>query len=236
MLDQGKRFLDFMAKCDVGEFRLVEDLPMKDQEQYDICFVEGNPVTSENIKLLTEMRAHSKMLVVIGNCAALGGVWELKNYGNKQKTIKEVYKKMKVANPDIKEVDNFVKVDLTIPGCPIDGDEFMEIANQLLAGRTPKIPQSPVCLECQKNGYECLLQKGEVCLGPITLAGCKAVCLKSKQACWGCRGLLAGGQVENFMKHLSKKFTKDQIYRTMEVFGAKDSILAELKLEEKKKK
>ncbi|MFA5029414.1 MAG: hypothetical protein WC518_01530 [Patescibacteria group bacterium] len=232
MLDKGRRFLGLMKNFQVKEFRLVEDEKML-EENFDLCLVEGNPVTKENIRLLKEMRRRSKLLVVIGNCAALGGVWELKNYQNKKKTIRQVYKKIKVANPDIKEVDNFVKVDFTIPGCPIDGEEFMELAYQLLSGRIPKIPQNPVCHECQTRGYECLLQQGEICLGPITLGGCRAVCLKSRQACWGCRGLFEGARVENLMKELLSKFPREQVYRVMEVFGARDSILKELEQEEK---
>jgi len=224
LLDQGKRFLDLIKNFEVDEFRLIEDRPMT-ADHYDICFIEGNPVTKENIALLKKMRKISDTLIVLGNCAALGGVWELKNYKSKQKTIKQVYQKLKVPNPDIKEINNFVKVDFTIPGCPITGSEFMEVAYMLLEGRKPRLDQSPVCYECQTRGYECLLQKGEICLGPITLAGCEAVCLKSKQACWGCRGLFEGAQVENLMTHLLNNFSREQIYQVMEVFGVKDSIM-----------
>lgn len=235
MLDQGKRFLDFLKEVEVDEFRLLEDDP-EPKNDYDICFIEGNPITKANIELLQEMRRRSKFLVVLGNCAALGGVWELKNYQNKNKTIRQVYKTIKVENPDIKEVDNFVKVDFTIPGCPIDGRELMEVLYQLLAGRLPKIPQNPVCNECQNLGYDCLLQEGKICLGPITLGGCQAVCLKSRQACWGCRGLFEGAGAKNFMKYLRKKFTPTEIDRVMEVFGAKDSILKCLATPNKPKK
>lgn len=226
MLDQGHKFLNLLKNVEVEDFRLIKEGPNL-SDRYDICFVEGNPVTAENIKLLKEVRKRSKWLVVLGNCAALGGVWEIKNYHSKQKAIRQVYKKMKVENPDIKEVDNFVEVDFTIPGCPIDGKEFMELAYQLISGKLPRIPQNPVCYECQARGYECLLQKGEICLGPISLGGCQAVCLKSKQACWGCRGLFEGAKVENFMNHLLKIFPKEEIYSVMEVFGARDSIIAE---------
>ena len=225
MLDQGRRFLNWLKNFEVEEFRLLEDEPMLARE-YDLCLVEGTPITKENIKLLKEMRRRSKLLVVVGNCAALGGVWEIKNYQARKKTIRYVYKNSsRVANPDIQEVDNFVKVDFTIPGCPIDGGEFMEIVHRLLKQRPPRLPQNPVCYECQVRGYECLLQTGEICLGPIILGGCQAVCLKSRQACWGCRGLFEGAQVENLMKHLLKKFPRDQVYRVMEIFGARDSIL-----------
>lgn len=235
ILDQGKKFLNLLKEVEIDEFRLIEDDP-EPANDYDICFIEGNPVTKANVKLLQEMRKRSKFLIALGNCAALGGVWELKNYQDKKKTIRQVYKKIKVENPDIKEIDNFVKVDLTIPGCPIDGDEFMELVYQLLRGRLPQIPQNPVCYECQKAGYKCLLQHGEICLGPITLGGCKAVCLKSKQACWGCRGLFEGAQIENLMRYLLKNFSREKVHRVMEVFGARDSILKELDIDTTPKK
>lgn len=235
MLDQGKRFLDLLNNFEVQEFRLIEDEPMPD-DKFDICLVEGNPITKDNIQLLKSLRERSKLLVVVGNCAALGGVWEMKNYQLKQKTIKYVYKmKMKVANPDIKEVDNFVKVDYVVPGCPIDGPECLETIYQLLRGRRPRLDQNPVCNECRTAGYECLLQKGEICLGPVTLGGCHAVCLKSKQACWGCRGLFDGAQLENLMSFLSDHFDRDDINRVIEVFGARDSIAKRL-IDNKKRK
>lgn len=234
ILDLGKRFLSWIGNVVIDEFRLIEDQP-ETAEHYDICFVEGTPITKENIKLLKAMRKKSDWLVVLGNCAALGGVWEIKNYRGRQKAIRQVYQEKQVANADIKEVDNFVKVDLTIPGCPINGDEFMELVYQLLAGKIPKIDQSPVCYECQANGYECLLQRGEICLGPITLGGCEAVCLKSKQACWGCRGIFTGAQLENFIGYLMKKFPQDQVYRTMEVFGVRDTIMSQLTLDRQDK-
>ncbi len=236
LLDQGKRFLDWLKQVDLEEFRLLEDKPMP-QGNYDLCIVEGTPITKANIELLQEMRQRSKLLVVLGNCAALGGVWEIKNYKLKGKTIKQVYKNhSQVENPTIKEVDNFVKVDLTISGCPINGDEAIEALNQLLLGRMMMPPQNPVCNECQTHGYQCLLQKGEICLGPITLGGCQAVCLKSKQACWGCRGLFEGAQIDNFLNYLKKHFTLEQINQTLEVFGLKDHLLVALAKSKKKTK
>ncbi len=228
LLDKGKRFFDWLKQVDLEEFRLIEDKPMP-EGNYDLCIVEGTPITKANVELLQEMRRRSKLLVVLGNCAALGGVWEIKNYRLKAKTIRQVYKQNSaVENPTIKEVDNFVKVDLTIPGCPINGDEALEALTQLLAGRIMKLPQNPVCNECQSHGYQCLLQKGEICLGPITLGGCQAICLKSKQACWGCRGLFEGAQITNFLTYLKKHFTLEQINQTMEVFGFKDQLSSAL--------
>ena len=235
LLDQGKKFFSFLNRVEIDDFRLIEE-KIAPQDHYDICLVEGNPVTKENIKTLKDLRKKSDLLIVLGNCAALGGVWELKNYQDKKKTIRHVYKhQLKVDNPDIREVDNFVKVDLTIPGCPITGSEALEMLAQILIGRLPRLPQNPVCDECQNNGYECLLQKGKICLGPITLAGCNAVCLRSKQPCWGCRGKYDGANADNLIRHLSKKFTRDQINRVMEVFGLRDRAYAKSDSKQTKK-
>lgn len=227
LLDQGRKFFDFLGRVEIDEFRLLEEKKNPSDDHYDICLVEGNPVTADNIKLLKALRRKSTLLIVLGNCAALGGVWELKNYQDKKKTIRHVYKhQLKVANPDIREVDNFVKVDFTIPGCPITGPETLDFLEQILLGKIPHIPQNPVCHECQNNGYECQLQKGKICLGPITLGGCNAICLKSKQPCWGCRGKVEGAAVANLVRQLGKKFTQQQINRVLEVFGLRDRVFA----------
>lgn len=224
LLDLGKRFLDLAKKIDLVEMRLIEEEP--EPKFFDLVFIEGNPITRQEIKLLKDIRQRTKMLIVLGNCAALGGVWEIKNYYNKEKILRYVYKnkKIKVANPDIKEVDNFVKVDFTIPGCPINAEEFLMVVNQILDGIPPSIPQRPVCYECQLQGQECLLQKGLPCLGPVSLGGCNAVCpVQGGFQCYACRGLLPSASLKNITKILKKYYSQDEINRWLEIFGVRDS-------------
>lgn len=225
LLDLGKRFLDLVKRIDLVEMRLVEEEP--EPKFFDIVFVEGNPITKNEIKLLKDIRQRAKTLIVLGNCAALGGVWEIKNYHNKEKILRCAYRSKKVkgiANPDIKEVDNFVKVDFTIPGCPINGEEFLRVVNQILDGVPPHIPERPVCYECQLHGQECLLQKGLPCLGPVSLGGCQAVCpSQGGFQCYACRGLLKDANLKNLTKILKKYYSQDQINRWLEIFGVRDS-------------
>jgi len=126
LLDLGKSFFDFLKKVELVDFALIEEQPFPlprgkaGKNKIDIVFVEGNPITKQDLELLKKIRRLSKILVVLGNCAALGGIPEMKNYQGKEKTIRYIYKNLKnIVNPDIKEIDNFVKVDFTIPGCPI---------------------------------------------------------------------------------------------------------------------
>jgi len=146
LLDLGKRFFDFLRKVELVDFSLIEEKAFP-KGKIDIVFIEGNPIRDEEIKILKKVRKQAKLLVVMGNCAALGGIPEMKNYQNKEKTIRHIYKNAaNIANPDIKEIDNFVKVDFTIPGCPINNEEFLKYAKILITGKIPKIPEKPVAL------------------------------------------------------------------------------------------
>ena len=225
LLDLGKKFFDFLKKVELVDFHLIEENPFP-KGKIDIVFVEGNPITKEDLEVLEKVRKQAKILVVMGNCAALGGIPEMKNYQGKEKTIRYIYKTLNnVANPEIKEIDNFVKVDFTIPGCPITNTEFLKYADELIKGKIPEIPQKPVCSECPFQGKEsCFLRKKEPCLGPITLAGCQAVCAKNNFPCYGCRGPLKNIKPQGFLKTLEKIRSKEEIEDDLEIFGLKDML------------
>ncbi|MDX9892936.1 MAG: hypothetical protein RB292_00790 [Patescibacteria group bacterium] len=232
ILDLGQRFLELAKYVELVEFRMIKDDPPK-PGPYDICFVEGSAVTKKNVEILKELRRVSKKLIVLGNCAHTGGIHRMKNWIGRVQALGQVYDKPRgIDNPPIVPIAEIVKVDFTIPACPINAEEFLIIVKQLLAGREPFIPQNPVCFECQINGYECLLQQGELCCGPITLGGCQAVCLKSKQPCWGCRGLLEEPDVDKFVRNcFLTGHTIEEIEKVLEVFGVKDDWIDQAKQE-----
>ncbi len=226
LLDLGEKFFDFLRKVDLIDFSLIEEMPFpKGKVKIDVSFVEGLPIRKEEIKLLKKIRKESKILVAVGNCAALGGIPEMKNYQGKERTIRYIYRKLNVENPEIKEIDNFVKVDFIIPGCPIDGEEFLKYAKELIEGKIPEVPKKPVCFECPKQGTEnCFLRKKEPCLGPIIFSGCGAVCPKNNQLCYGCRGILKGINPLGFLESLKKFKTEEEIEDNLEIFGIKDEL------------
>jgi coenzyme F420-reducing hydrogenase gamma subunit len=224
LLDLGERFLKLMDDVEMVDFRLLEDEEDKG-DALDIVFIEGNPITKKNIETLQEARKRAGMLVVLGNCAAMGGVPEIKNYRGAANTIKHVYKYIQgIENDEIKEVDNFVKVDFTIPGCPINSEEFMLYFPTLLSGEIPKIPDSPICVECKKKGNTCLLLEKKPCFGPMILGGCDAVCPTARMGCQGCRGLRPGANVGAMRKTLSTMMTEEEFENTTEIYGLRDSI------------
>jgi coenzyme F420-reducing hydrogenase gamma subunit len=234
ILDMGKEFLNLMDHIDFAEFRLLED--QKDIGKYDVVFVEGSPITNSDKELLKQVRKKSKILVVLGNCAAMGGVHEIKNYKGVRKTIKKVYNRpIGLDNPPIDELGNIIKVDYFLHGCPINAKEFYSLCNHLIADQKFEQFAKPVCYECQSREYDCLLLKDHICLGPITRGGCEAVCLKGRLPCLGCRGLLPKVHVTKFIKMLKKKFTQKQIDEVLETFGLKDDVLDKIKQEKEKK-
>jgi len=226
LLDLGEKFLDFVGKIEMVDFRLIEDEEDGGGE-LDLVLVEGNPVTEENVKTLEALRKRSKLLVALGNCAAMGGIPEIKNYQEGANTIKHVYKYIHgINNPEIKEIDNFVKVDFVFPGCPISGEEFLRYIPELLAGRIPVIPDQPVCIECKAAGNRCLLLDKKPCFGPMIQGGCGAVCPTSRMTCQGCRGLRPTGNVKAMRAALKNMVSDHEFENIAEIFGLRDDIEA----------
>jgi len=224
LLDLGERFLDLVNQIEMVDFRLLEDEEDPGID-LDLVLVEGNPVTDDNVKLLKQARNRSKILAALGNCAAMGGIPEIKNYQEGTNTIKHVYKYLQgITNPEVKEIDNFVKVDFTFAGCPINGEEFLRYMPELLKGIVPKIPDQPVCVECKKKGNRCLLLDKKPCFGPMILGGCDAVCPTAKMVCQGCRGLRPNGNIAAMRQTLKSMMTDEEFENTAEIYGLRDDI------------
>ncbi|MBU1178658.1 hypothetical protein KJ903_05625 [Patescibacteria group bacterium] len=222
ILDKGKRFFELTERVEVVDFHLIEELPAEDS--YDITFIEGPPITKDNFTDLKKLREKSKLVVALGNCAAEGGMFKIKNYRRDVCKAEFVYPDAKGIHDElVQPISDFVKVDFTIPGCPINADEFIRFTYELLAGRIPKIPQRPVCYECQIHGFPCLLQQGEPCLGPVILGGCEAVCPGGGMICQGCRGPLDNPDPE-FKKVLENVATRQRIEELLEIYGVKEKL------------
>lgn len=224
LLDLGQKFLDLTNKVEMVDFRLLEDEEDPGID-LDLVLVEGNPITEDNFKLLLAARKRAKILVALGNCAAMGGVPEIKNYQKGSNTIKYVYKYLHgIKNPEIKEIDNFVKVDFTFPGCPITGEEFLRHIPELIKGNIPIISDQPVCVECKKKGNKCLMLEKKPCFGPMILGGCDAVCPTARMMCQGCRGIRPTGNVAAMKAALKNMMTDEEFENVSEIYGLRDDI------------
>jgi len=97
-----------------------------------------------------------------------------------------------------------VKVDLELRGCPINRLQLIEVVTALLAGRRPVIPGYSVCEECKIRGNLCVLvAHGTPCLGPVTRAGCGALCPAVNRGCYGCFGPAATTNTASLARRLA---------------------------------
>jgi len=232
MLDLGGKFFNALVHhYRLGESHFLEE--EKEKSHYDVAFIDGSCLTKRNTKYLKEIRKRSDFVVAVGSCAALGVVPVIKNFVNKKAKAKYVYPKRKAPfNPDIHPISRYIKVDLIIPGCPIDNKEFLKVFTDIAQGINPSLSHRPVCYECQTNGNPCLLQKGEPCLGPVIQGGCNAVCLNSGYYCRGCRGILQDKAVDEAVKTLNKRLEKmigkRKLHHILQIYGIQEDWLNKL--------
>ncbi len=176
-------------------------------EEVDIAFVEGSVSTQEEKEWLCMIRKKSKMLVAIGACAVSGGIQALRNFGNLEDFLR-IYPNPQWIKADEKSLPlkEVVKVDYEMPGCPINAQVLQDFMDAIKHNRHPAIPDYPLCMQCKKLGYPCVMDlKGFVCLGPITNAGCGALCPSVGRGCYGCFGPCKGANVGAFVNWLKEQ-------------------------------
>jgi sulfhydrogenase subunit delta len=158
---------------------------------YDVSLVEGSITTPHDAERIHQVRRQSKALITIGACATAGGIQALRNFKDVRQFISMVY-----ANPKYIETLNkstpiadHVFVDFELRGCPINKSQLLEVICAYLVGRKPNVPSYSVCVECKRRGITCgLVAHGPTCLGPVTQAGCHALCPSYHRGCFGCYG------------------------------------------------
>jgi sulfhydrogenase subunit delta len=158
---------------------------------YDLSLVEGSITTPHDAERIHQVRRASKFLVTIGACATAGGIQALRNFKDVKEFVSLVY-----AHPSYIEtlnkstpISDHVFVDFELRGCPIDKGQLVEVLSAFLAGHKPVTPTYSVCVECKRRGIVCgLVVHGPPCMGPVTQAGCNALCPSYHRGCYGCFG------------------------------------------------
>ena len=158
---------------------------------YDIGFVEGSVTTHQDAQRIQEIRRQCKTLITIGACATAGGIQALRNWKDVDEFVRVVYptpqfiSTLKLSTP----IAEHVPVDFELRGCPINKYHLIELVTATLAGRKPNIPTYSVCIDCKRRANVCItVARGIPCLGPVTQAGCGALCPSYDRGCYGCYG------------------------------------------------
>jgi sulfhydrogenase subunit delta len=217
--------LDIVGAVEIVDFLGGSSINDK-KSRLDIAFVEGSVANAREEATLRRIRDRAKALVACGSCACFGGVAAMDAVEPREKVIQRVYGDQGGDfNWDIgphRPLSDFVKVDVNIPGCPMEKSEFVKVVAALLNGDAPQLPSYPVCLECKMNENDCLLvNRGLPCAGPVTTAGCGARCPQYNVACIGCRGPVDEANVASLEKiFVEKKMREADIKRRLRTFAA----------------
>jgi sulfhydrogenase subunit delta len=189
LLDCEDELLALAGEIDIAYFLEASRATVKGP--YDLSLVEGSVTTAHDAERIQQVRRLSRKLVTIGACATAGGVQALRNFADVKDFLSIVY-----ASPEYVStletstpISAHVKVDFELNGCPIDKRQLLEVITAFLQGRRPNISSTSVCMECKRRGTVCVMvAHGTPCLGPVTHAGCGAICPSYDRGCYGCFG------------------------------------------------
>ncbi len=189
LLDCEDELLAIAGEVEIAHFLEVSRAVVRGP--YDLSLIEGSMSTPHHVELIQRIRKQSRVLVAIGACATAGGIQGLRNFAEADDFVRVVY-----ASPEyVRTLDTslpasaYVPVDFELRGCSPNKGQLLELISAFLHGRKPNIPPHSVCIECKRKGNVCIMvAHGTPCLGPVTHAGCGALCPSYNRGCFGCFG------------------------------------------------
>jgi coenzyme F420-reducing hydrogenase gamma subunit len=235
VVDSLQTHVDLLDAVEIVQFR---EAISERGEDYIIAFIEGSCVRKSDEDRLKKIREQALFVVALGACAHLGGVNAIRNRQPVEKVTEYVYGessdwtepqpyRRSVVRDDLlrvtplaQPIEAIIPVDVVLPGCPIDREEFVRVTKQLLQGRIPKLPDYPMCVECKLNENVCMYHRGQTCLGAVTRAGCGAICPTYGDPCEGCRGLIPNPNLDAMQTVLYENgLTVSDIMTRFTMFG-----------------
>ncbi len=189
---------------------------------YDLSLVEGSITTPQDAERIKRVRDASRHLVTIGACATAGGIQGLRNLADTPEMVSAVYatpayiSTLDTSTP----ISDHVAVDFELQGCPINKRQLLEVIGAFLGDRAPNVPPHSVCMECKRRGNVCVMvAHGTSCLGPVTHAGCGALCPSYNRGCYGCYGPMETPNAPSLTSWLGRNLEVDaaellRVYRT----------------------
>ena len=222
LLDAEDELLGVAAAVDLVYFPEASRTMLKGP--YDIALVEGSITTLHDAERIQQVRRQCRKLITIGACATAGGIQALRNWQDVNEFIRMVYatpqyiSTLKQSTP----IAEHVLVDFELRGCPINKHQLIELISAILAGKTPNVPTYSVCMECKRRSNVCIaVAQGVPCLGPVTQAGCGAICPSFNRGCYGCYGPMESPNTQSLTSQFRILGQEDQqIGRAFRGFNA----------------
>ena len=236
LLNLGERLLPLLARVDLVHFPLVMDGKQVGPDgavrlpEADIGLVSGAVAHEEHLAVLREMRRTCRVLVAVGTCAVHGGIPAMMNQWPLAEGMGRVFAPEGGAAPGmpafldrVSSLDEQVRVDLILPGCPPDPELIGQVIEALIDQDALRLPHKSVCETCPTlrqgrmatqevrrflanaefdsdeplEDMRCLLEQGLLCMGPVTAGGCGGkgapLCLRARVPCRGCYGPVRTG-------------------------------------------
>jgi len=221
IVDLGERLLDVLAVVEFVHSPVLMDHKYFGQlgnkthleiPEAVVGIVSGGVKNEEHLEVLHEMRKKCQVIVALGTCATHGGIPALANSYRNEEIVERYYSTETTDKPDAVPnegipalldacyaLDEKVKVDVYLPGCPPHPDQVFAALTALVGGKPLELPTKSVCDHCptvregkgqvklvrrflQPPFYKspdepldkmrCLLEQGMLCMGPVTRAGC----------------------------------------------------------------
>jgi len=222
LLDAQGRLLEIADRVRIDHF--LEASSRVVPGPYDIGLVEGSISTAHDADRIREIRRQCRFLVTIGACATAGGIQALRNWGRLTEFLGAVY-----ASPEYVDslatstaIADHVPVDFELRGCPIDTGQLVDLITALVLGRRPQVPGHCVCVECKARGTVCVaVARGIPCLGPVTQAGCRAICPAHDRECFGCYGPAEAANLVSLSEFYAGRGTpRGELARAVRSFNA----------------
>ena len=222
LLDCEDELLPLAGEIEIAYF--VEARRATVEGPYDLSLVEGSITTPEDAERILRVRESSRRLVTIGACATAGGIQALRNFADVDEFVSAVY-----ASPEyISTLDTstpisaHVHVDFELQGCPINKRQLLEVISAFLNERRPQIPGHSVCIECKRRGTVCVMvAHGTPCMGPVTHAGCGALCPAYDRGCYGCFGPMESPDTRSLSRWWKRLgVPEEQLVRAFRGFNA----------------
>jgi len=247
IVDLEEKVLDVVAALDIVFWPCALDFKYSDVEAMNdgaiaVSFINGAIRTAEQEHVAKLLRKKSGLVIAFGSCSCMGGIPALANLKNREAIFKRSYldsptvvnEKGTVPQTETKvngytlklpefystvfKLDDVIKVDYYMPGCPPTAKNLATAVGAVLEGKLPPqgsvlLPDKTLCVSCDRNETKpdtitiqefkritqvkadpekCFLAQGVICMGPATRDGCEYPCVKGNMPCTGCYGPVSG--------------------------------------------